>query len=569
MPDAPLSLFISYSRTDSEFVDRLEADLKAHGFFVWVDRRKMEPGQEFMDELQKAIDRCQVLLVVLSPEAVESSYVKTEYRYALSEDKLVMPLYWRTTKVPADLRNKHRVDFQSSYDQGLAELLNALSHLELAALPPDTDLNQLYRQGLAAKIKGDLEHAANLWQQVLARDPSYANGTLATEMEGLQAELQLIRVRSLHEQAEQAHSTGEWGKEISAWQALLEMEPKDAQISERISVAQENQKYIYLYVRAQEFAKAKNVAELKTQLEHLWQKAPYYGDPDGLAKRAGLKAPPSFREAMIAKRRMEAAEAEVRRKKEQAEQHKQQRAEQTEQRKKQRREFVSFSSWGEPQVGAVWFSAFCLLISIGAIVGMFSQTWLWAIGATTAIALISFIFGYRKALRLVDITIILLISAGLVFGITLLLATNLYDQPHVSHLWFNAVRVLTLKHQIIFGACIGGGIGLLCGLITLDDFETYAVSCYTSLGIIAALVVWLILAILGSIFDWGFGFGYGWVFTLLVGLPLPLFGMTGLFASIFICIRATKSPEYIHRQVEAGKARHEELKARIASKTAR
>ena len=32
MPGAPRSIFISYSRTDSAFVDRLEADLKKRGF---------------------------------------------------------------------------------------------------------------------------------------------------------------------------------------------------------------------------------------------------------------------------------------------------------------------------------------------------------------------------------------------------------------------------------------------------------------------------------------------------------------------------------------------------------
>ena len=32
------TVFISYSRKDSDFVDRLEADLKARGFATWVDR---------------------------------------------------------------------------------------------------------------------------------------------------------------------------------------------------------------------------------------------------------------------------------------------------------------------------------------------------------------------------------------------------------------------------------------------------------------------------------------------------------------------------------------------------
>ena len=44
MAALPLSIFISYSRTNNHFVDRLEADLKAHSFYPWVDRSKLEGG---------------------------------------------------------------------------------------------------------------------------------------------------------------------------------------------------------------------------------------------------------------------------------------------------------------------------------------------------------------------------------------------------------------------------------------------------------------------------------------------------------------------------------------------
>jgi hypothetical protein len=136
MPDAPLSLFISYSRTDSAFVDRLEADLKACNFYIWVDRRKLEGGQDWMDELQNAIDRCHVLLVVLSPEAMASKYVRREYRYADQQGKLIIPLNLRPTKVPIDLNGLQWVDFQRGYNQGLYDLQIALSRHEFEVLLP-------------------------------------------------------------------------------------------------------------------------------------------------------------------------------------------------------------------------------------------------------------------------------------------------------------------------------------------------------------------------------------------------------------------------------------------------
>jgi hypothetical protein len=84
-------IVISYSRTDSDFVDRLEADLKAHNLTTWVDRRKLEGGQVWEADIRSAIDHCRVLLVVISPDALDSPWVTKEYRYALKRHKEASP----------------------------------------------------------------------------------------------------------------------------------------------------------------------------------------------------------------------------------------------------------------------------------------------------------------------------------------------------------------------------------------------------------------------------------------------------------------------------------------------
>src|SRR5215469_2979638 len=92
MPDKLTSIFISYAHADSPFVDRLEADLCQHGFAPWVDRHGLAGGQKWRRELEAAVDRSQVLLVVLSPEAMASEYVQQEYGYASDEGKVVIPV---------------------------------------------------------------------------------------------------------------------------------------------------------------------------------------------------------------------------------------------------------------------------------------------------------------------------------------------------------------------------------------------------------------------------------------------------------------------------------------------
>jgi len=126
MSDPLLTLFISYAHTDSPFVDRLEADLRRQGLATWVDRQRLAGGQRWRHELQEAVERAQVLLIVLSPEAVVSTNVQIEYDYALEQGKVVIPLYYRQCNVPMELRAIQRIDFRQNYESGLQALLQAL-----------------------------------------------------------------------------------------------------------------------------------------------------------------------------------------------------------------------------------------------------------------------------------------------------------------------------------------------------------------------------------------------------------------------------------------------------------
>jgi tetratricopeptide (TPR) repeat protein len=126
MPDPLLNIFISYSHADNDFVDRLEADLRQQGFDTWVDRHGLVGGLRWRRELQEAVERAQVLLIVLSPEAITSQNVQIEYDYALDLGKLVIPVYYRQCNVPMELRTIQWIDFRHSYEQGIDALVQVL-----------------------------------------------------------------------------------------------------------------------------------------------------------------------------------------------------------------------------------------------------------------------------------------------------------------------------------------------------------------------------------------------------------------------------------------------------------
>lgn len=69
--DSLVRIFISYGRLDaSEFVDRLERDLRRAGFEVWRDKSELRYGAAWDAQIADALAHSDVVLPVLSSHAV-------------------------------------------------------------------------------------------------------------------------------------------------------------------------------------------------------------------------------------------------------------------------------------------------------------------------------------------------------------------------------------------------------------------------------------------------------------------------------------------------------------------
>lgn len=124
------SVFISYSSADREFVERLVRDLDAAEVDVFYDQR-IPPGESWAESLANAIESAEFLLVVLSPDAVESQWVEQEIRIGLAREAegkaLVVPIMIRPCPVPPALANKTYASFDRSYEEGLQRILAVLT----------------------------------------------------------------------------------------------------------------------------------------------------------------------------------------------------------------------------------------------------------------------------------------------------------------------------------------------------------------------------------------------------------------------------------------------------------
>ncbi|MBN1285970.1 MAG: TIR domain-containing protein, partial [Anaerolineae bacterium] len=86
-------LFIAYHHTDREWVERLAGDLRNKGgHTTWIDFEGIRGGDVWRQAIRRGIRAAGVVLVVLSPEAVRSEWVKVEIQTAREYGKRVIPL---------------------------------------------------------------------------------------------------------------------------------------------------------------------------------------------------------------------------------------------------------------------------------------------------------------------------------------------------------------------------------------------------------------------------------------------------------------------------------------------
>jgi YVTN family beta-propeller protein len=88
----PGAVFVCYSQTDGrEYAERLAAFLNGSGVPVWLDR-EIVSGQRWTQAIEKQLDLCSAVVVVMTPAASRSEWVDREIVHALAGGKPILPL---------------------------------------------------------------------------------------------------------------------------------------------------------------------------------------------------------------------------------------------------------------------------------------------------------------------------------------------------------------------------------------------------------------------------------------------------------------------------------------------
>lgn len=97
-------IFISYSRRDTEVVDRIVEQMRGAGLDVWIDREAIQAGNTWRVQIVRAIDTCLAFVLMLSPNSAASDNVRREIDLAQDAEGAFLPLMLEPVKIPPEIR---------------------------------------------------------------------------------------------------------------------------------------------------------------------------------------------------------------------------------------------------------------------------------------------------------------------------------------------------------------------------------------------------------------------------------------------------------------------------------
>lgn len=203
-----LHVFVSHSSSDNKFGIRLERMLQAESGIatVWYDSDGgLHGGDRWVPSIEREMETRNVFLVILSPEAMKSRWVKIEIEKALEEviarGLVIIPVMHRKTPVQGFLSLYHYVDFtQQPYQDAYRELVTAILMRtsrrkgqegqdllpdESNRVPPPFDLSELKPPDQFIGRAADLKWILGRLLEIRPGQPKIANIVAANGIGGI------------------------------------------------------------------------------------------------------------------------------------------------------------------------------------------------------------------------------------------------------------------------------------------------------------------------------------------------------------------------------------------------
>lgn len=126
-------VFISYSRKNEAFAERIARDLSDAGLDVWIDLRQIQVGELWEQEIYRGLERAEFIVLCLSPASLASEWVQREVMTTKEAGKRIYPVMvedcfkeLQAHPTLSWLTAVQFIKFEGRYEQAFPELLEAL-----------------------------------------------------------------------------------------------------------------------------------------------------------------------------------------------------------------------------------------------------------------------------------------------------------------------------------------------------------------------------------------------------------------------------------------------------------
>ena len=180
-----MHIFLSYAKKDTyDLAIELATDFNVlPEISCWVDDRELEPGESWSRQIEQEIEKCDVMVVLISSDIHRDpngekgiSFVLNELGKAQDLKKTIIPVLAIPTKIPLQIYSLQYIDFTKNKRDGKAKLIKYIKDLKetLKASSPQSKSNtklQTHSQTLPHQSYKSFNTDPTRSKKVLAQPP--------------------------------------------------------------------------------------------------------------------------------------------------------------------------------------------------------------------------------------------------------------------------------------------------------------------------------------------------------------------------------------------------------------
>ena len=151
-------VFLSYSRADRAFAERLLDDLEQAGHPCWLDTTDIPGGEVWIKAITEGLERAYAVVTLVTEAANRSEWVRLEFLHAKQLGKPIIPLLTKDCVLPWYMADRQAIPIEPDYDTGLSLLLASLPKPVITPTPTESKQRQAELAYLRRLQLGELVH---------------------------------------------------------------------------------------------------------------------------------------------------------------------------------------------------------------------------------------------------------------------------------------------------------------------------------------------------------------------------------------------------------------------------